>query len=230
MAFELPSRQKKIDRVFLISPDFKKIIDLPFTMENGYAKVNISVLYLYSLLYFVKSGAQSIIDIAGIPPLKNIPEPVKLVYMKKTAIIGKYNPQDIVFWADNRKLRGGYYYNRMIGGAVKLVYGSMSKYSTVKLKFKLPRHPKRLMVLFGGSEYTLPGRKIPVKISLNGKVIFKGNDPFPQGELHGVKSVEIDPKLLKPEENEIEISNLYPSFHGKPPYLKISFVKIAPRY
>jgi hypothetical protein len=83
----------------------------------------------------------------------------------------------------------------------------------------------RPVLEIGGMDDNQPSSKAPLEITVNGKVVFKGNSTYPDQEW-AVQAFPIDPKDLRTGENIVEIKNTSSGPAGDIPWFGVSFVRI----
>ncbi|MBI4026964.1 MAG: hypothetical protein HY360_18410, partial [Verrucomicrobia bacterium] len=224
---EIAVKAASVRKVFLVSPDFSDTVELKCRRDGDYAAVRLPTFYRYGIVYFAQEGEEVIQNLTGGKTIKKLPSPVALVTRNEPAWMGSYDPGHLVFLADHPANEGGLYSPRAMGGMARVLYGAASQYPSMRVKWNLPDGAQKVKLEIGAMEYALKD-KAPIEIKLNGKVICKGNSPFPSRKM-GTASFDVDPKDLKPTDNILEIRN---TAEGggiyRPPWIMVGFVKIIP--
>jgi uncharacterized membrane protein len=226
---DIAVKAENIKKVYLLSPDYSQITEIVPVFEKGYVKVNIPALYRYAMLYFVKTGEAEIAAINNAPIGNKIPEPRKMVIEKYVPPVGKYNPENIVFFAESAAFKGGYVNDRDIGMPNRNVFGTGATVNSMSVNFSLPRPAKKLKIEFCGNEFVTPGQKLPLKVILNGKTIFEGEKMLKNAECSS-KTFDIPVGEFVQRGNKLEIFNFSASTVWDTPYLRLYFIKIVPEY
>jgi len=90
-------RSEDVRKAYLISPDFLEVLDLDFTMNDGYCEITIPDLGRYEVIYLVTGGTDIISDILnGTPTTKEFPAIVPFPQASDTTIIKKDSQAGIV--------------------------------------------------------------------------------------------------------------------------------------
>ena len=76
-------RAKGVKNVYLLSPDFDAVVELPFKEDGGLVRVDLPELYRYAMLYFSQGSNAEILKIAGGKTAKVIP-PARALVVEKT--------------------------------------------------------------------------------------------------------------------------------------------------
>ena len=226
---DIAVKADNIKKVYLVSPDYNQITELSPVFEKGYVKVNIPALYRYAMLYFVKTGEAEIAAINDGAISNKIPEPCKMVVEKYVPPVGKFNADNIVFFAESAAFKGGYVNDRDIGMPNRNVFGTGATVNSMSVDFSLPRPAKKLKIEFCGNEYVTPGQKLPLKIVLNGKTFFEGEKLLKHNEC-SAKTFDIPAGEFIQSGNKLEIFNFSASTVWDTPYLRLYFIKIIPEY
>lgn len=226
---DIAVKADKIKKVYLVSPDYDKIIELKPVFEHGYVKVNIPGLYRYAMLYFLKTGETEVAAINNGVVADKIPEPCKMIIEKYIPSVGKYDPNNIVFFATSSGFEGGYLNDRDIGLHTRNVFGTGSTSNSMSIKFSLKDSVKKIKIELGGNECVLPGQELPLKVTLNGKIIFEGQKMLKNRTSSSI-IFNIPKSDLIENDNKLEIFNLSGSTVWDTPYIRFEFIKITPEY
>ncbi len=214
--------------VFFITPDFIEVVKLPFTSSSGFTQINLPYFYRYAMLYFVQDGIDVIRKLANgkfarfIPPCNSIGKPGKV-----PPPVGRYNPNDCVYFADSKNFHGGYLYDKPYVWPMicRYVIGKGSGKDIVTLTFNLEKADKPLAIDICAKDNN-SSIKAPITLSLNGKKLSFWKNDFPYNHW-AVKRIVLPAKFLKRGTNELKFEN-----HGQGPLLRapwfaINFVRIV---
>ncbi len=222
-------RADNIKKVYLLSPDYNRITELKPVFNKGYVKVNIPALYRSAMLYFVRKGAEHITAINNGKITTQIPKPCKMIVESYIPPVGKYDPKNIVFFADSAAYVGGYVNDRDIGLLNRNLFGTGASSNSLSVTFSLPKPAKKLGIEFYGNEFITPGQKLPLKVTLNGKVIFEGENLLENIKLSS-KTFDIPAAGFTQNGNKLEVFNLSGSTVWDSPYLRLYYIKVVPEY
>lgn len=66
-------RADDVKKVYVMSPDFEEVVELPFRAEKGLVHVDLPEMHRYAMLYFSQGSDAEILKIAGGKTVQNIP-------------------------------------------------------------------------------------------------------------------------------------------------------------
>lgn len=139
---------------------------------------------------------------------------------------------------DSSDFRGGYTRSngRYHGRTAQWVYGQGTSYHTMTASFNLDQAPQ------GVANLTIVGvdsedpAKTPIRIEINGAVIYEGPDPLPNdfdtgpngSGNWGSYTWQLNPGVLQQGSNSLSITNLDPSNKiGSPPFFMLDYATIS---
>ena len=216
-----------IKGVFFITPDFDKIVKLPFKESDGFTQIELPYFYRYAMLYFVQDGIDVIKKLAGgefarvIPACKSIGE-----YGQEYPPVGRYHPDDAVFFADSENFQGGHLSKRPTNWPTvrRYVVGKGGGEDIVTFNFDL-KEINRPVVIDLCAKNNNSSIKAPISLSLNGTKLTSWENNFPYNNW-AVQQVILPANLLKSGENELIFENYG---HGpllRAPWFGINFIRI----
>ena len=216
-----------IKGVFMITPDFDKIVKIPFEQSDGFTQIELPYFYRYAMLYFVQDGIDVINKLAGdnlvdvIPPCKSIGE-----YGQEYPPVGKYNPDDAVFFADSENFQGGHLYDRPSVWPMirRYVVGKSSGEDIVTFNFDLKEidGPLAIDICAKNNNSSI---KAPMSLSLNGTKLTSWKNNFPYNNW-AVKRVMLPANILKSGENKLMFENHGQEALLRAPWFGINFIRI----
>ena len=217
-----------IKGVFMITPDFDRIVELPFEQSGEFTQVELPYFYRYAMLCFVQDGVDVITQLAGgsfsgfIPACKSIGE-----IGEEYPPVGKYDPDDAVFFADSKNFQGGYLSNRQTNWPTVRRYalGKGGGKDIVAFDFDLEEATGPLAIDLCAKNNN-SSIKAPMTLKLNGTEITSWVNDFPYNNW-AVQRVMLPASLLHPGENHLEFEN-----HGqgplvRAPWFAINFIRIV---
>lgn len=223
-----------IKGVFMITPDFDRIVELPFEQSGEFTQVELPYFYRYAMLYFVQDGIDVINRLAGddfadaIPPCKSIGK-----YGQEYPPVGKYNPDDVVFFADSKNFQGGHLYDRPSVWPMVHRYvagkGSGEGEDVVTFNFDLEEVDGPLTVEICAKNNNSP-INAPMSLRLNGRKVPFWKNEFPPFDQWAVRKIVLPSMRLKAGKNKLVFEN-----HGQgqgpflqSPWFAINFIRIMP--
>ncbi|MBU0478454.1 beta-galactosidase trimerization domain-containing protein [bacterium] len=221
-------RAENMKKVYLISPDFDETVEMPFIKQGEYIKVELPILYRYAILYFSQGKDERILKITKGKIVNKIPEAKKLQIIEKVPLVGKYDPNNIVIFADSEKIIGGKYTGPSKGELSRIIYGTESEIPEIKTTFILKKKVKKVTLEIGARDDNI-STKAPLEILINDKIVFQGRSTYPDNEW-GVRQFEVNSEYIKVGENSIIIKNTGEGKKMWPPWQGINFIKVIPEY
>jgi hypothetical protein len=226
-------RAKDVQKVVLFSPDYDNVVDLPIERDGEYVFTQLPIFHRVADICFVQDGVPRILDLAGGPTVSEIPAPKPLVYEEERRIVGNYDPNAVVVFADSERMTGGRYITVWCGEISRTAYGENSSAREITATFDLAQVPRSATFDLGG----LNGEghpEIPLQIELNGQMIHDGRSPFPAGKW-GVLSIPLKPGQLHAGRNTVIVRNGDQVKEGsgiatfRIKWFSINFVRIRPK-
>ncbi|MBC8076080.1 MAG: protein kinase [Chloroflexales bacterium] len=132
-------------------------------------------------------------------------------------------------WQGGYRRAGGLPYG---GRTATWIYGSSTPYGTMRASLELRTSPKgqAALVIEGMDSEGAP--KTPIRISINGVVIYEGNNPLPDDDLPldsgtwASHSFSFDAALLRAGGNDVQIDNRAPGAFSLPPFFMLDYAEI----
>lgn len=212
-----------IKGVYMITPDFDEIVEIPFKTSGMYTQAEIPTFYRYSMMYFVEDGLDIIRKLAGKKFVNELPACVSIKPHDPSPLSGRYDPRDMVFFADSPKYSGGLQID-MDALPIRLIYGTQSQYNKVTLTFDLEEVNNHYLLDMGakddGSSF-----KAPIRIRINNTPLAEWKNDFPDGAW-AVKSIQLPTGVLKQGKNQIVMENTGIGPKGQPPWLAVTFLRL----
>ena len=204
--------------MYLVSPDYDSIIRLPAKTTNDQVTVTIPSVARYSLLYFEQAG-----DLAKTleeTPLTGIPAARELVTEESLPLVGSFVPGSVTAFAGSEEMLGGSEPSIYLGEMSRYIYGSETTITTLKTTLTVTDEIANPVLEIGGMEAACP-----LKISLNGSVVYEGTHAFVPDKWT-VKTFPLPPAPLTAGEYIIEIHNTGKGPVSAVPWFGASFVRL----
>jgi hypothetical protein len=157
--------------------------------------------------------------------LSTIPAPKPLILDESLPLVGAYNPNDLVVFADSENMTGGMYLVQYQGEICQIAYGSKSQFTTVTAAIDLKSDLTNPVLDLGALDDNQPASKCPFEIKVNGNILWKGISNYPD-DAWAVKSYPIPADWLKAGRNTVEIKNTSSEAAGNCPWLAVNFIRI----
>jgi len=225
-------RSSKVGHVYVISPDFDQVVELPFTNSGDYSSISLPVFYRYFILYFCESGEDEILSLApDRKAVKAIPAAKELIVEEREALAGAYDPAAVTVFSDEKEFVGGdiyihaFDYGWYKGEPCRVIYGSQSGVSTATIEMVLKEKPQNPILEIGAMDDDRPSTHAPIEIKINGNTVFRGENTCPNAEW-AVRTFPIRPEYTKTGENIVEITNTGSGTRGSCPWFGISYVRL----
>jgi serine/threonine-protein kinase len=132
-------------------------------------------------------------------------------------------------WQGGYRRSGGRTYG---GRTATWIYGTSTDYSAMRAAFTLQAPPAGRATLAIEGMDSEDAAKTPIRIVLNGTVIFEGANPLPNDDLPlesgtwATYELPFDAALLRAGRNELEISNLAPGAFSLPPFFMLDYAEV----
>jgi len=216
---------RDVKSVYVISPDFDGAVKMPFASNGNRVTVELPTFCRYSIIYFSMGDETAIKRSVGGKILSTIPAPKPLIVDESLPLVGVYNPNDLVVFADSGNMTGGMYLVQYQGEICQVAYGSKSQFTTVTASIDLKSTFKSPVLNLGALDDNQLTSKCPFEIKVNGKILWKGTSDYPD-DAWLVKSYPIPADWLNTGRNTVEITNTSSEAAGNCPWLAVNFVKI----
>ena len=168
---EIVVRADAVKKVYLLSPDYDSIVELPFTIQHGSVTTTLPTIERYSIVYFAQAG--DVLSLCKGTVSKTIPPAKRLTTEETLPLIGKYEPGSVTVFAGSEHLTGGSEPSIYFGEMSRFIYGSQSPQTKLTATLEVPKEMPRAVLDIGGLEAAAP-----LKIRLNGVVILEGKNTF----------------------------------------------------
>lgn len=220
-------RAADVNGVYVVSPDFDEVVQLPFTETNGYTTVVLPALYRYALVYFNQGDSSLFRELAGGRVAGTMPAAKPLRYEDALPLVGAYDLHAAVAFAGTPALRAGVptqFYKSEEG---QTVYGAQSDETTMTATLHIPTLPANAVLEIGAMDHNQPYAVTDIEIKLNGKVLVSGKTKA-RNEEWSVVPFSITAADLVVGENTVEIKNLADGPLRGMPAFTVNFVRIRP--
>ena len=215
---EVEVRAQGVKNVYLISPDYDAVIELPFTTNTTSATIQLPTVERYSLVYFSQGG--DVLSLCQAPLSTTIPAPKPLETEESLPLIGTYEPGSVTVFAGSEHLSGGSEPSIFQGEMSRFIYGSLTTQTKLTATLDVKQDIPRPVLEIGGLEAVAP-----LRIRLNDQVIFEGTNAFLY-DRWSVKAFPLDADLLRAGVNTLEIENTGNGPVSAVPWFGISFVRL----
>jgi hypothetical protein len=172
----------------------------------------------FSILYFAQEG--NIHDICPEPISKSVPVPRVLQTETTTPLVGSYVPGSITVFAGSESIQGGSEATMFLGEMSQYIYGKASNQTTFEVSLEVVDKFEDPILEIGGLE-----NSAPLKISLNGHVLFEGTSAF-QFDRWTIKEFPLSTEQLQKGTNRLEIVNTGNGPVSASPWFGLAFVRL----
>lgn len=235
----LTLKRENISKAYLLSPDFKEVVNLEVRRKNNnYYDIIVPDIARYEVIYIVEGEKDLINDIMQqynekstnkLPEIE--PFKTKLATVKINKAKNK-NSNSLLIKAKNfilihsRQLFKNYNWNIKNGEAKDgaCIYGIKTNLNEIKGSFYLKTVPERLTMEVCALDDDNK-KKCNIEICINSHSIFKGENNF-LSDQWSTKNFKIDKKFLRKGENIITLRNLEKSSKLGAPWFMINYIKI----
>ena len=236
-AMRVSVKADNVNAAYLVSSDFDEAMQMDYAPQPGsYVEVGIPDLARFEILYlnqgkrdFIRERHKTLVK--SFPKVKSItttePPPLRPPDAKEILALQEAlatNPSDIVLLPD-KHFTDGFVMERN-GRMGVFVYGAFSKASEAKASFELSEPPQddATLTLVGANNNG--SEKCPIRIAINGKVVFEGPNDFLDSDW-GARSFVVGKDRLNEGQNQISISNISDKgVMGLKPWFGLGFTKI----
>lgn len=215
---EISVRAEAVKNVYLISPDYDSIVELPFTTQRGSVTTTLPTIERYAIVYFAQAG--DVLSLCKGTVSKTISPAKQLTTEETLPLIGKYEPGSVTVFAGSEHLKGGSEPSIYLGEMSRFIYGSQSPQTKLTATLEVPNEMPRAVLDIGGLEAAAP-----LKISLNGAVILESKNTFIP-DRWTVKVIPLKAGQLRVGTNTLEIENTGNGPVSAVPWFGISFVRL----
>ena len=237
-AMRLSVKADNVNAAYLVSPDFDEAVQLDYaTRPGGYVEVGIPDLARFEILY-LNRGSRDFIKEKHKTLVKSFPEvkvittaessPPQLPDAEETLALQEAlatETNDILLLAD-KHFTGGWVMERN-GRMGVFLYGALSDKSETKASFELADPPQGDALLTVAGANNNGSEKCPIRIALNGQVVFEGPNNFLDSHW-AARTFAVGKTLLKAGSNEISVRNISDKgILGNKPWFSVSFTKIT---
>ncbi|MSR64862.1 MAG: prepilin-type N-terminal cleavage/methylation domain-containing protein [Verrucomicrobiae bacterium] len=215
--------------VYLVSPDYPRVVRLPHRTEGKETVVELPRLDRLAILVFTHSKRDLVKELEGDSILAAQPEPIPLVILEKPPRAGPFDPKAVVaFVGHDPTFEGGEFDSKYKEQPGRFIQGARSKWPQWKATLRLTEIPKPAALTLGAMDDNWPApHKAPIEISVNGTILFSGANSFPDEEW-AAQSFPFPDGALKVGDNEVVIRNLGDSASpSSPPWLGVAFMKLS---
>lgn len=189
----------------------------------------------------IQEGQTLVIPITGTEP--NLPPTAEPLSSTAIPTISSLPPSPTersnattVIRLEDNEWQGGYRSpsGQTYGGrSATWIYGSNTNYATMRATFTLSSAAKGTIRLrIEGMDSEGPA-KTPIEIRVNETVIYSGDNPLPDDDkplatgMWASYDLEIEPAMLRQDENEIRITNLAPGEFSRPPFFMLDYAELV---
>ena len=207
-----------VRNVYLVSPDYESIVRLAPKQSGDQVTVTLPNVHRYSMLYFEQAG--DLLKTLGTTASKSIPAARSLVMEESVPLVGAFVPGSSTAFAGSEEMHGGSEPSIYLGEMSRFIYGSQTTNTKVGMTLKIADTIPNPILEIGGMEAAAP-----IKILLNGKVVYEGSNTF-VADRWTTKTFPIPANTLTTGDNSVEIQNTGHGPVSAVPWFGVSYVRL----